>query len=146
MRRAVVSITRAEGAVEEVQASLDGLAAHDAVPPDALCDMQIALDEALTNILTHGFDDGEPHRIEVTLAIEPTTIRAEIEDDCAAFDPLSATAPDLTASLKDRRVGGLGVHFMRRLMSEVSYARIGPRNRLVLRRALETGGTEDGNA
>jgi len=146
MRRAVVSITRAEGAVEEVQASLDGLAAHHAVPPDALCDMQIALDEALTNILTHGFDDGEPHRIEVTLAIEPTTIRAEIEDDCAAFDPLSATAPDLTASLKDRRVGGLGVHFMRRLMSEVSYSRIGPRNRLVLRRALETGGTEDGNA
>ena len=45
MRRAVVSITRAEGAVEEVQASLDGLAAHHAVPPDALCDMQIALDD-----------------------------------------------------------------------------------------------------
>ena len=139
MRRAVVSITRAEGAVEEVQASLDGLAAHHAVPPDALCDMQIALDEALTNILTHGFDDGEPHRIDVTLAIEPTVIRAEIEDDCVAFDPLSAAAPDLSASLKERRLGGLGVHFMRRLMSDVGYERIGTRNRLVLRRVLNKG-------
>ena len=139
MRRAVVSITRAEGAVEEVQASLDGLAARHAVPPDALCDMQIALDEALTNILTHGFDDGEPHRIDVTLAIEPTVIRAEIEDDCVAFDPLSAAAPDLTASLKERRLGGLGVHFMRRLMSDVGYERIGTRNRLVLRRVLNKG-------
>jgi len=139
MRCVVVSITRAEGAVEKVQASLDDLAAHHAVPPDVLGDMQIALEEALTNILSHGFGDGEPHRIEVTLAFEPTAIRAEIEDDCVAFDPLSAAAPDLAASLKERRVGGLGVHFMRRLMSDVSYARIGTRNRLVLRRTLTKG-------
>jgi serine/threonine-protein kinase RsbW len=75
-------------------------------------------------------------------------LTAKIEDDCAPFDPLGVAAPDLRPSLKDRRVGGLGIHFVRNLMSEVSYARVGARNRLVLRRTLTDMGEagSDGSA
>jgi len=49
---------------------------------------------------------------------------------------LTVPPPDLDASLQDRRVGGLGIHFVRRLMTRVEYARLDNRNRLVLERTL----------
>jgi serine/threonine-protein kinase RsbW len=53
-----------------------------------------------------------------------------IEDDGPPFDPLSLPPPDVTASLEERRVGGLGVFLVRQMMDEVSYQRTGKRNQL----------------
>jgi anti-sigma regulatory factor (Ser/Thr protein kinase) len=139
MASVVATITGHGEDVARVQALLDELAGAHQLEPDVVTDMQVALDEVLSNILRNGFADGRPHRIEVTLSLAPEALTAEVEDDCAPFDPLTVAPPELGASLKDRRVGGLGVHFVRNLMSEVSYARIGARNRLVLKKSL-TGG------
>ena len=68
--------------------------------------------------------------------MSPEALEAEVEDDGRPFDPLGVPAPDLQAPLPERRVGGLGIHFVRRLMSEVRYARVDGRNRLVLRKRL----------
>lgn len=129
-----------DGGVARVQTLLDGLAGAHRLPPDAVADMHIALDEVLSNILENGFGDGLPHRIEVTLSVDTEALTAAIEDDCALFDPLGVPPPDLGGSLQERRVGGLGMHFVRNLMSEVSYARVGARNRLVLRKKLTDAG------
>jgi serine/threonine-protein kinase RsbW len=139
---------RDEGALAKVQGLLDGLASAHRLPSAVVADMQVALDEVLSNILKSGFVDGLPHRIEVTLSVDRQVLTAKIEDDCAPFDPLGVAEPDLRPSLKDRRVGGLGIHFVRNLMSEVSYARVGARNRLVLRRTLTDTGEagSDGSA
>lgn len=122
------------GASAQVRDLLDRLARAGGLEPGILADMQVALDEILTNIVHNGLADGLPHRIEVSLSIEPRSVVAEVEDDCAPFDPLSVPAPDLRSSLAERRVGGLGVHFVRNLMDDVRYLRVGARNRLVLRR------------
>jgi anti-sigma regulatory factor (Ser/Thr protein kinase) len=53
-----------------------------------------------------------------------------IEDDGPSFDPLSLAAPDVTASLEERRVGGLGVYLVRQMMDAVCYQRVGARNQL----------------
>lgn len=145
MTRVSATITeRDDGGVAKVQGLLDGLAGAHRLEPDAVADMQVALDEVLSNILRNGFGDGLPHRIEVTLSVDRGGLTAEIEDDCAPFDPLGVPPPDLRGSLQERRVGGLGVHFVRKLMSEVRYARVGARNRLVLRKSLTDAG-EDGS-
>ena len=59
-----------------------------------------------------------------------------MSDNGAAFDPLSVPAPDLTTSLDERAVGGLGLHLVRNLMDRVSYSRAGERNQLTLVKAL----------
>lgn len=139
---------RDDGGATRVQALLDELAGAHRLQPDAVADMQVALDEVLSNILKNGFGDGLPHRIEVTLSVDRNTLTAEIEDDCAPFDPLGVPPPDLGGSLQARRVGGLGMHFVRNLMSEVRYARVDAHNRLVLRKTLtDAGGSgSDGSA
>lgn len=137
MNIARTSISERDGdGVTRVQGMLDTLAATNRLPPDPVTDMQVALDEVLSNILRSGFSDGSPHRIDITLSVDSQALTAEIEDDCAPFDPLAVAVPDLRGSLHERRVGGLGIHFVRSLMSEVVYARVRGRNRLVLKKSL----------
>ena len=127
---------RDDGGIDRVRGLLDGLAQANRLPFGPVADMQVALDEILSNTLRHGFDDGLPHRIEVMLAVDPQMLVAEIEDDCAPFDPLAVAALDPKGKLKDPSVGGLGIYFVRSLMSEVTYKRVGAHNRLMLKKLV----------
>jgi len=142
MSRVTATITGPGEGVKRVPELLDDLARAHRLDADAVADMQVALDEILSNILENGFVDERPHRIDVTLAVERDRLTAEVEDDCAPFDPFTVPPPDVGSSLMDRRVGGLGVHFVRSLMNDVRYARVDGRNRLVLTKllAVEDGG------
>lgn len=122
--------------IGRVAAALDELAARSALPADAVMDMQVALDEVLANVVSYAHPEGGGGRIRVVIAVRPDALDAEVTDDGAPFDPLSASAPDRDAPLENRRIGGLGIHFVRSLMSEVRYRRVGSRNVLVLRRLL----------
>jgi serine/threonine-protein kinase RsbW len=55
-----------------------------------------------------------------------------VEDDGPPFDPLSLPAPDLSASLDGRPVGGLGVFLVRKVMDAVRYQRREASNLLTL--------------
>lgn len=106
---------------------------HD-LPPKLVFQLNLALEELVTNIVCHAYDDDHPHVIQVRLAVVDDMITAEVEDDGRPFDPFAdATPPDLEQELEDRPVGGLGVHLVRSFMNEVSYRREGERNLVRLR-------------
>lgn len=95
--------------------------------------LNLALDELLTNLISYAYPDGQRHAIALHLAFADGRLTAELSDDAAPFDPLTqAAAPVLDGSLDDRPIGGLGLHFVRTLMDEVSYRRDGAQNRLTL--------------
>lgn len=124
--------------IGRVAATLDDLAARLALPADAVVDMQVALDEILANVVSYAYPGGHggAHRIRVVLAARPEVLEAEITDDGAPFDPLSTGVPERDAPIEQRRIGGLGLHFVRNLISEVEYRRVGSRNVLLLRKLL----------
>jgi len=83
--------------------------------------VQMAVDEACTNVIQHayqGIEDGE-----ITLACRRTddTFVITIQDHGRPFDPTTVPPPDLGADLDVRRLGGLGLYFMHRLMDEVRF-------------------------
>jgi len=143
--RVSATVTAPGAEVARVASLLDELARVHRLDAHAVADMQVALDEVLSNILRHGFVGETAHRVEIVLAVDGDRLTAELEDDCAPFDPLGVPPPDTRSSLADRRVGGLGVHFVRSLMSTVSYARVGTRNRLVLVKSLIGEGATRGS-
>ncbi len=102
--------------------------------PALTTDLEIVLDEILSNIVRHGLRDGREHEIRIALAVEADTVIVTVEDDGPAFNPLTFPPPDLDAPLDTRAVGGLGIHLVRRLMDTVRYERVEGRNRLVLRK------------
>jgi serine/threonine-protein kinase RsbW len=106
------------------------------VPAETTFACDLALGEILTNVISYGFDDGREHEIVVRLSIERGEVVVEVEDDGRAFDPLSASTPDLDAPLAERPVGGLGLHLVQSVMDVVEHQRRHGRNLLRLRKAV----------
>ncbi len=100
------------------------------LPPAETGTFELALEEIFMNVVMHGSPAGGLPRVEVSLALSDGCLTLMIEDDGPSFDPLSLAAPDVTASLEERRVGGLGVYLVRQMMDDVSYQRLGGRNQL----------------
>lgn len=100
--------------------------AHD-IPQAVRNDLNLCLDELLNNTISYGYDDGGHHGIVVTLSLTDGRVIAEIQDDARPFDPQQArAAPE--GSLQSRKIGGVGLHFVKALMDEVGYVRMGPQN------------------
>jgi len=84
------------------------------------------LEELLANLGTHGGAPDAPASVRIT--VEPAHVRVELRDQGAAFDPRSAPEPDLTTSIEDRQIGGLGLLFLRKFASDIAYERVGAQN------------------
>jgi serine/threonine-protein kinase RsbW len=56
----------------------------------------------------------------------------QLIDEGVPFDPLALEEPDINAKLEDRKIGGLGVLLIRRVMDEVHYQRKGSSNILTM--------------
>jgi serine/threonine-protein kinase RsbW len=107
-----------------------------ALAPTQVVIFELALEEIFMNIVMHGSRPGVAPRVEVSLNLGTDAVTMTVEDDGPQFDPLSLPPPDLTASLADRRVGGLGVFLIRKIMDTVSYACIEGRNQLRVSKRL----------
>ena len=112
----------------EVTEQVERFGAEQRLPANVVNAVNVVLDEAVSNAVNHGYDAGTRGEITVRLRREPGGVLVEVEDDGKPFDPLQAPPPDLTSPLEQRPIGGLGIHLIRNLMDEVSYARVGGRN------------------
>jgi anti-sigma regulatory factor (Ser/Thr protein kinase) len=102
-----------------------------AIPETIVQYVDLCSAEAVTNIMTHGFDDSAAHDIAVRLRQQGQDIVLEIEDDGVAYDP-TAAAPPVPATLENTRIGGWGIRIVRRFSDEVRYRRNDGRNCLTL--------------
>lgn len=95
------------------------------LPPKVAFDLNLALDELLTNVISYGLPPDSHQEIAVTLSLATDgTLTAEVVDGGVAFDPFSeAKPPVLEGELDDRPIGGLGIYFVQKLMDEVAYWR-----------------------
>ncbi len=115
---------------------LDAFGAEAGLPPDVTFRLTLALDEIVSNVIRHGFDDDAEHQILVTLDVADGLVTATVVDDGAPFDPRDAPLPDLDAPLEQRQAGGLGMHLVRETMDEIEYRREDGRNVLTVRTSL----------
>jgi serine/threonine-protein kinase RsbW len=89
--------------------------------PEVIFEVQVAVDEACTNIIQHAFPNRQDGKIYISCDKKDGLLIIQIEDNGIPYDPTQNPPPDLTSSLEDRKPGGLGVHFMRQFMDELQY-------------------------
>ncbi len=95
--------------------------------------VQVASEEALVNIFSHAYPEGETGAVTVTCSLENRTdFRIVFEDTGRPFDLLAREDPDTDLSLNQREIGGLGIYFIKQMMDSVSYCRKAGRNILSL--------------
>ena len=113
---------------------LGEFAAGHQLPPSVLYDLNLALEEAVTNIISHGYSDHREHEILVRIRVESGEVIAELKDDARAFNPLTAPEADVTTPLDEKTAGGLGIHLMRKLMDGIEYQRLEDGNLLIMKK------------
>lgn len=118
--------------IARLQDELEKFATCHQFPKRAWHEVQLALEEQLTNVVRYAYSDDREHRIKVRVAFRPPEIRIEVEDDGCPFNPLQHPAPDLSLPINQRPIGGLGIHMIRKSLDALEYRRENDRNILVM--------------
>jgi anti-sigma regulatory factor (Ser/Thr protein kinase) len=126
--------------VEEI-ASLGGRLGEFAevhqLTPNVIYDLNVALEEAVSNVIAYGYSDDQEHEILVRIRVEAGEVIAELQDDARPFNPLAAPEADISKSVDERALGGLGIHLMRKLMDGLEYQRLENKNRLIMKKKVQ---------
>jgi serine/threonine-protein kinase RsbW len=114
-----------------------GLWCHEqALSEDVEFQIDLVLDELVSNVIRHGLKGDKEHFIEVNLHRDGHDLTLEVEDNGVPFNPLDAPIPDITLPIEERQAGGLGIHLVRQFMDSLAYERRGERNYLLMKKRL----------
>jgi serine/threonine-protein kinase RsbW len=105
------------------------------VDPAIVPDIELAVDEVMTNIIMHGYRS-RAGTIGITCVIGERVVKVEIRDRAPEFNPLLLKEPDITAGIDDRPVGGMGIYLVRKVMDAVSYEYLNGENVLTLEKKI----------
>jgi serine/threonine-protein kinase RsbW len=120
-------LTAKQDAISALTARVGAFLAQSGVDARAAHHMALVLDELLTNVAVHS-GAIEP-AVSVSLTISPERVTAEMVDDGAMFDPRVERHPDVSASVEERPVGGLGLLLVQQVTEGLAYERAQDRNR-----------------
>ena len=98
--------------------------------------INLALDELITNTVTHGLEDKTDAEIRIRMRVRADTLILVMEDNGQPFDPTQHTNADVTSSLEERAIGGLGLHLVKTFADRVAYEFVEGRNRLTMEHDL----------
>jgi serine/threonine-protein kinase RsbW len=98
----------------------------------------LAVDEACTNIIKHAYHNSPNGEISISTKFDNSKLSISITDQGAHFDPTRVPDPDLREYYKQKRIGGLGMYLIKKLMDEVVYQTLtGNKNQVVLVKYLQ---------
>jgi|GEM_PF-1232609 len=107
-------------------------------PPKAQMQVDVAVEEIFVNIAHYAY---APETGKATIRVEtqadPKRARITLLDRGVPYDPLARPDPDVTLSLEDRQIGGLGIYMVKNSMDEVKYEYRDGQNVLTITKALE---------
>jgi serine/threonine-protein kinase RsbW len=122
--------------LERVMSYITDLCLRNSIPPETEYDLNLSLDEIITNVARHAYSDGKEHHFTLQISMNTEEFAACIEDDGVEFNPLEHPIPDLDAPLEERKEGGLGIYLVRQIMTSVEYQRVAGKNVVTLRKTL----------
>jgi len=93
------------------------------IDADQAFDVDLVLEELFTNMVRHA--RGGTSEIEVGLDDDGTLLTMQLRDEgVEPWDPSQAPVPDVDRPIHERRPGGLGIHFIRRLTRDLRFEHI----------------------
>lgn len=114
-----------------VREMLDDFGHAQGVEPQSLIQMQVVLDELVSNVIKYAWPQGGPHELGVHLSIAADDLQMEIVDDGDPFDPSGAPERARSAGVRPTP-GGVGIQMVRKLVDRIEYSRVDGRNRTII--------------
>lgn len=139
-----ISLTNNVSQVPILAAWVDALGEELSLPPAAIFQLNLAIEEAVVNVMNYAYpgEDGKPVFLmaESSLAEDNRErVVFTLTDEGVPFDPTKETMPDITLSAEERQIGGLGIFLVEQLMEKVEYRRSEERNILTMTYLVNRG-------
>jgi len=107
--------------LDEVREFVGNVARKNGFDNKEIYNIQLAADEAASNIIEHAYEGVTDGVLDISCGVKDNIITIILVDYGESFDPSTIPLPDLKADLSERKIGGLGIYLMRKLMDEVHY-------------------------
>ena len=101
-----------------------------------LMQIKLAMDEAVTNVIQYAYP-GMEGDIGIDMGCDNGQLKIVITDNGIQFNPLKKQEPDITLSLDERPIGGLGIFLVKQLMTDVRYDRSEGKNILTMTKEIQ---------
>ena len=123
--------------IEALALAVESFAAANNLPEQVVFQVNLCLDELLTNTISYGFPQGGEHEITVEIVLQGGALVITTHDGGLAFNPLERAEADTSQSIEERPIGGLGIHLVRKMMDEIEYRRESGQNVLVMKKLIK---------
>ena len=120
--------------LNKLEPFLNGIFEREHLDMSMLPQIDLALEEAVTNIIMYAYPEGEKGTAELTVEVADGQISATLIDSGTPFNPLQQQEANLDVSLEERKIGGLGIHLIKEIMDVVEYAYEDGRNVLKMKK------------
>ena len=120
-----------------VDEQFTAFAEENELPDSVRQSMSIVLDELLNNVISYAYKGEKEKEIEVGFELSGNRLVLTIKDSGVPFNPFASEPPDITESIEERAIGGLGIHMVRNMMDEYSYQRQINKNVVTLVKLLD---------
>jgi serine/threonine-protein kinase RsbW len=107
------------------------------VDPAVFDDLRLAVDEAVTNILTHGYAGSGD--IELEIRADGSDLVIRLRDQAPPFDPALTAAPDLSSPEDREKPGGFGLSLIKRAMDKLVHSKLENGNELTMTKCNVVG-------
>jgi serine/threonine-protein kinase RsbW len=127
--------------LQTIRNYIDEVSARLGVPDAVLGDLRLVVDEAVTNVVVHGYGDETAGMVEVHMEADGDAVIIRIRDQARHFDPHNISPPQLDTALEERPFGGMGIFLIRQMTDEAEFTALpgsGNEIRLVKRGAIPT--------
>ncbi len=118
--------------LEKLWEFISAVCAEYGLTEETVNDIHLAVDEACSNIIAHGYDGMPAGEMRLSLQFDADQVQVEITDQGRGFEPAEIPEPDVDAPIEVREPGGFGWFLIQQVMDEVVYYRTDNRNRLIL--------------
>lgn len=108
--------------LEKISAFIGKVARSAGLDESTTYNVQLAVDEACSNIIEHAYGGEDLGNIECFCELTPEELKITLSDQGQPFDPTQIPEPDITSPPEERKVGGLGLFLIQKFMDEVQFA------------------------
>lgn len=121
--RAEFTMNAEISALTDILDRIGNLLSQHGISGDLISDIELAIDEAVTNSILHGYGENETGTIRLLIQLHSDRVEMTIEDQGVPFDPTTFEPVTNDGNISDRVPGGLGIVLIRNVMDEVTYRR-----------------------
>ena len=107
--------------IELLAGYIDAIAEAVDIDPSTAMSLNLALEEAVTNVILYAYPEGEHGTVDIDTTVVSGVITFVISDSGKPFDPTKQEDADVTLSAEERPIGGLGIFLVKQIMDTVDY-------------------------